>query len=869
MASEGLSHLKGSDTADAMMRVVYSVLSRHSLFHSFPFMNLNERGKRLIRWCRIKDEKEASLLARYEYRLLGSRCSLRMLKLLPTLFGEVIKCELTEVHPRDVQPNQPLTWNCEPFEAISWVWSRDERNRTICIGDGTQWFSLQIPPALASCLAALRLDDKPRHIWIDFLCSDRSNPQELSDQPFIFHSIFAAAEGVCAWLGNGNDNSDLAINFIKTTSSTHDSWQRSRNEETKETFVQGVALVEIFLSQPWFSRRWIIQEVAWAQRCMLYCGQNSLSWEELSEWAEAFGMFLTKSLPCGAMTAPNDLNNGFRMIDVINKAFRCGSSNGSRSYMLDLEYLVTSLAPFEVSIPHDQVYALLSLASRQPPGRPKTKFPSGAYGEPLVVLDKRNMNMVGYHVDYNQPYDEFCKEFVQFSVMMSSSIDIICRPWAANLDLSRIKLPSQGIQLPSWIATINRANLTHQPVNGDILVKLQGPSQTRYMSSGGKQVDFTSLRFKKYCSGWSLFVRGFVLDEVKQKSVASQEGNIPYEWSKFAKWEDFDNDPPDGYWRTLVADQGTSTTTAAPSFYRRAVKDLYSGAAKKGFDILAQQTIQSDVGRVVRNVMEKIQSIICNRSLARIGHSGALGLVPRDTQIGDLICVLYGCSVPVVLRRFPKTEEEIWEQRAENIREEQAAVVIQRAYRSRLCLIYKPKSLSAVAGPFKDRPTQHCTMAEIQLRRLNRQLGPDQPQPQDRKAESATSMRKSITREGKWSSRIRCSAIILVFMCTTRVWPMDSSLGPPLGLLAFVVIAFMEVSRANEHQIAQKEEVVPEESTLKTPTKPRLLPLSLSKRPDYYYYKVIGESYVHGMMYGEAIRLQEKERIPEQVFELR
>jgi hypothetical protein len=37
---------------------------------------------------------------------------------------------------------------------------------------------------------------------------------------------------------------------------------------------------------------------------------------------------------------------------------------------------------------------------------------------------------------------------------------------------------------------------------------------------------------------------------------------------------------------------------------------------------------------------------------ARRGSKKLLGLVPEEAQVGDLICILYGCSVPVVLRRL-------------------------------------------------------------------------------------------------------------------------------------------------------------------------------------------------------------------------
>jgi hypothetical protein len=47
---------------------------------------------------------------------------------------------------------------------------------------------------------------------------------------------------------------------------------------------------------------------------------------------------------------------------------------------------------------------------------------------------------------------------------------------------------------------------------------------------------------------------------------------------------------------------------------------------------------------------------------------------------------------------------------------------------------------------------------------------------------------------------------------------MGTWLGPPLGLLAFVILAFMGASCAHERQNAEKEETVPGESTSKGST---------------------------------------------------
>jgi len=43
-----------------------------------------------------------------------------------------------------------------------------------------------------------------------------------------------------------------------------------------------------------------------------------------------------------------------------------------------------------------------------------------------------------------------------------------------------------------------------------------------------------------------------------------------------------------------------------------------------------------------------------------------LGFVQESAETGDRICILYGCSVPVVLRKFEKTPAQLREEQAED-----------------------------------------------------------------------------------------------------------------------------------------------------------------------------------------------------------
>ncbi|KAI1339026.1 hypothetical protein F5Y15DRAFT_90122 [Xylariaceae sp. FL0016] len=85
------------------------------------------------------------------------------------------------------------------------------------------------------------------------------------------------------------------------------------------------------------------------------------------------------------------------------------------------------------------------------------------------------------------------------------------------------------------------------------------------------------------------------------------------------------------------------------------------------------------------------------------------GLVPENAKKGDYICILYGCSVPVVLRQFQKRTEEVEEearQRANSFfpEEVEAAKMILRMLRK---LVAKGKLEASVnAGSARNAEQQ-------------------------------------------------------------------------------------------------------------------------------------------------------------------
>jgi hypothetical protein len=90
----------------------------------------------------------------------------------------------------------------------------------------------------------------------------------------------------------------------------------------------------------------------------------------------------------------------------------------------------------------------------------------------------------------------------------------------------------------------------------------------------------------------------------------------------------------------------------------------------------------------VASFLRRVQQVIWNRSLARSQLMHSLCMVPKATEVGDIIAILYGCSVPVVLRKHFKTDKEIEDQilcdeRESNLPREKAAAIILEGFRRR------------------------------------------------------------------------------------------------------------------------------------------------------------------------------------------
>ncbi|KIW67526.1 hypothetical protein PV04_06770 [Phialophora macrospora] len=127
---------------------------------------------------------------------------------------------------------------------------------------------------------------------------------------------------------------------------------------------------------------------------------------------------------------------------------------------------------------------------------------------------------------------------------------------------------------------------------------------------------------------------------------------LPGEWMNMGGWNDVEDPVPGPFWRALVGDRSSE---------RKAVQEWYGRACQFAF----RQSVRDDIDTTfllktlksthVHEFLNRVQEAVWGRTLAAIDlkdeESLSLALCPPETGLDDIVAILYGCSVPVVLRK--------------------------------------------------------------------------------------------------------------------------------------------------------------------------------------------------------------------------
>jgi hypothetical protein len=243
-------------------------------------------------------------MANYKYQPLASQSSIWLLTIYPGQWTFKDFDEHGNYEPHTPCPTHlcgslktvDLDTTLPSYEALSYVWGVPNLTRSLRI----QGRPLLITENLAMALGRIRLEDKPRVVWIDAICIDQQNAQERGHQVKHMAQIYRKAEQVLVDLGWGYEVSkgaepELAIDLIRKVA--HDANERSRHFKAIKKYLQkcdksrsgngGRAphLLEHMndLAQlEWFHRVWTTQEVGLASKASVFYGFESMPWDDLT-----------------------------------------------------------------------------------------------------------------------------------------------------------------------------------------------------------------------------------------------------------------------------------------------------------------------------------------------------------------------------------------------------------------------------------------------------------------------------------------------------------------------------------------------------------------------------------------------------------
>ncbi|KAH9909259.1 heterokaryon incompatibility protein-domain-containing protein [Xylariomycetidae sp. FL2044] len=279
------------------------------------------------------------------YRPLNkSRREIRVLQIAPGQGKARLICEL-----------QHLQLDASPiYEALSYTWGPAHLLASITV-DGTP---MHVTTGLRDALESLRLPDAMRTIWVDSLCINQQDLKERGEQVSMMRHIYSKASQVVIWLGKDTSTTAYAVELLSEAAQKEypRDWllQTLKDQSNRSRWSAVLAL----FSRNYFNRVWIIQEISMASRLIVRCGSSSISWGTLYECQQAWSQAENRPdmRPFTELYPEREANLRIVMLHV-SRGMRMEDRLSSLLHLLEMhrDALATD--------PRDRTFALLGLSA--------------------------------------------------------------------------------------------------------------------------------------------------------------------------------------------------------------------------------------------------------------------------------------------------------------------------------------------------------------------------------------------------------------------------------------------------------------------------------------------------------------------------
>ncbi|RYP49315.1 hypothetical protein DL768_004940 [Monosporascus sp. mg162] len=579
----------------------------------------------------------------FTYRPLPPSEYIRVLELLPPAFNQLS----TDRNPSDIRCKiEHVALEDEPqYDALSYCWGDPTQSIREIICDGTL---LVITENLYCALTRLREETVSVRLWVDAVCINQVDQVEKATQIPLMGDIYKNSEHVLIWLGEEAPEDEGSLEFARflETESYRDrtpiqdqfvwAFRRARHvppphdEKWKKFFA--------LFKRPWFSRLWIIQEVAVARNPVVACGSSRISWDALLKALRYSGMLGIESFYYNAINL-----NGVYDLQNCRKQYLEGTPSS-------LSKLLTRTQQAAATNPLDKIYGLWAIA------------------------DRSNIAQLSITPSYKIPVENLYRDVAVHTLRTSRSLDLF---WGLRCrDRSNLHLPSW---VPDWTLTESFVTLRHQELAFPDCMVPEWQSQ-HFHSTGDSRASpaFT-------VDGNLLGLRGHIIGTVDEVSCTLRLEPGP------ASMYDVQQDLRD--WERVAGARSAVGYRTGEHILNCYWQTLCAGVMPGGYQVCQEEfrrfdavtrTLQSfaDLSRYGRSLINvfpwlklgvSISALVfhaCFRSFTVIedirgfqGNNGAMigrrmartdtgyiSLVPEETEEGDSIVLLEGGKAPLVVR---------------------------------------------------------------------------------------------------------------------------------------------------------------------------------------------------------------------------
>ncbi|PQE06016.1 hypothetical protein CJF30_00004958 [Rutstroemia sp. NJR-2017a BBW] len=527
------------------------------------------------------------------YPPLDSHDKIRILVLHPGKSTDPIRCSLEVVL---------LKHDDIEYEALSYVWGTGKADQEIWLSE----HKFRVRDNLYHALCRIRGRKDLRKLWIDAICINQEDIAERNQQILHMTDIYTRATQVLIWLGREKMYEIVLGSGTQFLNSTR------RNSS-----------ILFLFENPWFERAWIFQEIVCSKAASLYFGsdegvppiRNSLPWSSLGRLYHVAGETdLLRSVPSGQYSKLGPLFYG-----------QLHYNNGQGKNNIQLLSLLELRRDSKATDPRDKVFSLLGLS----------------------IEGQEN-----FRADYNLSLAEVYTTVARLLIKSRNDLRL----------LSAVQHPAGTPNLPSWIPdwqepwhplhqdALEMPDSVGNAEGRNIAPKIRSLANPNASNSRLASTDGIGNPQTPFAAATSRPLRLHTDDDPTRLSLDGQS------FSKVKILLDFVTDileigSTHKHKIAHLVDTGLPLDTRYPGSQGTYLDALFwTATIGLNLEKKSMPQFESFEGLINLAKMRKETQGMTTCKRIFLSENGYIGLVPVGTNIGDEICLLFGGSVPFIVR---------------------------------------------------------------------------------------------------------------------------------------------------------------------------------------------------------------------------